>query len=415
MKDDQAHGLPYALFKTEIGGGLNNMIMNVAQLTSDTCMRGERPKEVLVLPRFTTGKNFFKKRGEKYNNESMPFGELFDAHHFMRQMRPCRFAESVPEGARWRYVNVVGISKTWNYGHMLPRVYNALRAGPTVAPILARSLRRVEEGAGLHWSAVHLRIESDWMFLAQFCVLQRYTPRRCFTPTEVAQITQDARARAKSTGTLLLYATDLVSPAGPVVKPRAYREPTVKLPKLANASYTVRAAVEMFMAAQAPAGFYGNAYSTFSRGVSLLRSGDSCATGSLGTPSTARSCGSYTYDCGGKYEKADFLPVGFAVLDEQSCEDASALRVRGHVASLENRSAGALSMFRDVWNPIARSVGVPKGTGAMPAMKQQKQQQRQQQRQQRQQRQQQQQQQQQQPQQQPQPQPQQQQQLELPS
>ncbi|NBU65763.1 MAG: hypothetical protein EBS29_14860, partial [Chloroflexia bacterium] len=215
----------------------NNMIMNVAQLTSDTCMRGERPKEVLVLPRFTTGKNFFKKRGEKYNNESMPFGELFDAHHFMRQMRPCRFAESVPEGARWRYINVVGISKTWNYGHMLPRVYNALRAGPTVAPILARSLRRVEEGAGLHWSAVHLRIESDWMFLAQFCVLQRYTPRRCFTPTEVAQITQDARARAKSTGTLLLYATDLVSPAGPVVKPRAYREPTVKLPKLANASY----------------------------------------------------------------------------------------------------------------------------------------------------------------------------------
>ena len=123
----------------------------------------------------------------------MPFGELFDAVHFMRQMLPCRFAESVPVGARWRYINVVGISKTWNYGHLLPRVYNALRAGPTVAPFLARSLRRVEEGAGLHWSAVHLRIESDWMFLAQFCVLQRYTPRRCFTPTEVAQITQAAR------------------------------------------------------------------------------------------------------------------------------------------------------------------------------------------------------------------------------
>jgi hypothetical protein len=112
------------LFKTEIGGGLNNMIMNVAQLTSDTCMRGERPKEVLVLPRFTTGKNFFKKRGEKYNNESMPFGELFDAHHFMRQMRPCRFAESVPEGARWRYINVVGISKTLR-AHAPARVQRA--------------------------------------------------------------------------------------------------------------------------------------------------------------------------------------------------------------------------------------------------------------------------------------------------
>ena len=38
------HVLPYALFKTEIGGGLNNMVMNVAQLTSDTCMRGASPK-----------------------------------------------------------------------------------------------------------------------------------------------------------------------------------------------------------------------------------------------------------------------------------------------------------------------------------------------------------------------------------
>jgi len=386
----------YAMVETEIAGGLNNMIMNVAQLVSDTCAEFAAAREILVLPRFTVGKNFFKKRGEGYNNESMPFSELFDVAHFERYLRPCKVVETLPPRANYRIIKVVRVNKFWRYHSALPKVYGALRAGPAVMPFIVRAERTIEARAGTHWSAVHLRIESDWMFVARFCDLKRYTPRRCFTPTEVAQITERSREHHNSTGVLLLYAAELVSRTGPYVEPQRYGQGVVKLPYIANASYTVRAAVEMFLAARAPAGFYGNSYSTFSRGVSILRASRKCpnerrrtATASggasgvgLSSPPKPRSpCLSFAYDCGEKFEKAGWLPSGCTTVDPDSCVGAAAPRAKGLVGSLEESQegttigtagaragAGASSrrkVFNDVWNGAQPSKPSPGARNVM--------------------------------------------------
>jgi hypothetical protein len=111
----------------------------------------------------------------------------------------------------------------------------------------------------------------------------------------------------------------------PRVDPAAFGARTVKLPPLLNLSYTVQAAVEMFAAAAAPAGFYGNAYSTFSRGVGLLRASQP------GAPSLA-------YDCGISYEahRSNFSQYhALKVVEPAGCERGNALRVRGETGSLE--------------------------------------------------------------------------------
>lgn len=51
---------------------------------------------------------------------------------------------------------------------------------------------------------MHLRIEKDWLFVTRFCDLNYYTPRRCFTPSEVGALTRPTRERAAESGTLLL-------------------------------------------------------------------------------------------------------------------------------------------------------------------------------------------------------------------
>ena len=48
-------------------------------------------------------------------------------------------------------------------------------------------------------------------------------------------------------------------------------------------------------AAAAPAGFFGNTYSSFSKGVALLRAGGARAGGTSASPSGSR--GSFAYDC----------------------------------------------------------------------------------------------------------------------
>ena len=124
----------------------------------------------------------------------------------------------------------------------------------------------------------------------------------------------------------------------------------MKLPKQTDASYTVRAAVEMFVAARAPAGFYGNSFSTFSRGVALLRSGSTC-TGEheaavddevfVPRKIAVQSCRSFAYDCNGKFETQE--DTRLHIVDAKSCESESSLRVVGAVGSLETRGARTLS------------------------------------------------------------------------
>eukprot|EP00322_Chrysochromulina_rotalis_P024728 CAMPEP_0115883836 /NCGR_PEP_ID=MMETSP0287-20121206/29790_1 /TAXON_ID=412157 /ORGANISM="Chrysochromulina rotalis, Strain UIO044" /LENGTH=171 /DNA_ID=CAMNT_0003340087 /DNA_START=15 /DNA_END=527 /DNA_ORIENTATION=+ len=144
----------------EIAGGLNNMIMNVAQFIAETCQKGQGAHEVLILPRFTMGKNFFKRRGETYNNESTPFGAIFDIQYFRQRMRPCASSDDAPTKGRQIQEALLRVDQqrvAAKYGDVLPQVYQALRPGWDVQPFLAEAIHNVVARAGAQWSAVHLR------------------------------------------------------------------------------------------------------------------------------------------------------------------------------------------------------------------------------------------------------------------
>lgn len=256
----------------ELGGGLNNMIMNLAQLINDVCPGGKQPIATLVLPNLTAGWRFFKP-GElgRRHVRSLRFGEVFDAAYFIRSVRPCLAVSHVPskhaqltiKPARLEQINV-----KYKYNRLLPIVYRALRPGPAVADLVASHIEHARAAAGPRWSAVHLRIERDWWRESGFC---RRSPRRCFPPDEVALIIAPSRAAGNSTGAVLIYAADNLDPSGPRVRQSDFGDGTTRLSAPKDTAYTLRAASELFVAAAAPGGFYGNTYSTFSRGVALLR------------------------------------------------------------------------------------------------------------------------------------------------
>ena len=119
-----------------------------------------------------------------------------------------------------------------------------------------------------------------------------------------------ARRKTQATGSILLYAFDKVSALGPPVCSSDFSNQTVKLSLPTDAmSYTFRNAAEQHLASRAPAGFYGNRFSTFSKGVALMR-----ASSGIGK--------SFGYDCATRASHR-IKPVfhshpGFALLQELS-------------------------------------------------------------------------------------------------
>ena len=151
--------------------------------------------------------------------------------------------------------------------------------------------------------------------------------RRCYIARQVAVATAESRKRLGASGIVLLYAHDKVSPLGPAVcssdfhpvqtlsatvastsssrsssqaataHDRDVKMPIRKLPRASSSihklalpddlPYTLRTAIELWLAVRAPAAFYGNSISSFSRGVALLRS----------TRRRGRSLPSFAYDC----------------------------------------------------------------------------------------------------------------------
>ena len=95
-------------------------------------------------------------------------------------------------------------------------------------------------------------------------------------------------------GVALMYADDNL-PKDLTMRHSDFGARTFKLPTWSNyrvlKTYTLRAAAELFIAAAAPGGFYGNSFSTFSNGVALLRRFG-------GNQSTLG--GTFSYDCGSK-------------------------------------------------------------------------------------------------------------------
>eukprot|EP00966_Prymnesium_polylepis_P251588 5816479-Prymnesium_polylepis.1 len=143
----------------ELGGGLNNALMNLAQLLDDAC----QSDAVLVLPSVTSGWRFF--RGTHHTRRPFAFGELFNASYFIERVRPCVAVEALPSpmppNASFRIRKPIGINAKWPYQHALPRMYGALRPSAQLQAVVDRLGATAADAAGKRWAGVHLRIERD--------------------------------------------------------------------------------------------------------------------------------------------------------------------------------------------------------------------------------------------------------------
>lgn len=214
-----------------LGGGLNNMLMNVAQLLHDSCGGGRHGNTTLVLPQLTSGWRFFKasQPGSRIK-ESVEFGDVFDAAAFAQRVAPCRVAEVAPVGVAVQEAAVVGINRQWPYEAWLPLVYGALAPSRKLQPAVAQMVRRAAAGGGPRWAAVHLRIERDWWVISGFCTARRFPHRRCYPPSEVASLTAASRLRRNVSGVVLIYAADNVARSGPEVRPEQFGARVLSLP-----------------------------------------------------------------------------------------------------------------------------------------------------------------------------------------
>ena len=246
-------------------------------------------------------------------------------------------ATEPPRGAHVEQLVMKQLGPRWDfslYSSMFSAIYRGLRPSLRVQALVDALRRQAELHAGPRWAALHLPIEKDWWWGSSWCVgrpEEKHT-RRCYSPAEVAGLTR--RARSGATGTVLLYAHDKVpnekdrwyfqskrtftanataeTAWGPLLCRDDYGNKTFKLALPSSIPYIFRNAAEQFFAALAPAGFFGNAFSTFSKGIALMRSAGS-SDGS-----------SYAYDCAAvearywrmPYRRKNLVPLhpGFELL-----------------------------------------------------------------------------------------------------
>ena len=241
------------------------MLVFLAQLLGDACAAGR----TLALPNFTSGREFVVLRSGR---TPLPFGDVFDVDYFRNGVHPCRVAEHIPPDATVvdGIIRPQGIEWQGNYSDSLAMVYRSLRLNAKLGAILRNLSSEAVRVAGPRWSAIHLRIERDWWIYSTMC--RRPGVRRCYRPEEVADITRPSRQHLGGTGALLIYADHLMASCGPAVRSDDFGEQTRKLPHDPDVPYTARTAIEFFLAASAPGGFYGNSFSSFSQGVARMRS-----------------------------------------------------------------------------------------------------------------------------------------------
>ncbi|KAL1499802.1 hypothetical protein AB1Y20_012487 [Prymnesium parvum] len=287
----------------ELGGGLNNLIMNLAQILHDACSR----HAVLVLPHITSGWRFFP--ASNHSRQTLEFSDVFDSSYFIEQVQPCVAVATAPPGAVFRRSKVVGINNRWPYDHALPRVYKALRPSARMRGVVDQLVASASKLAGPSWSGVHLRIERDWWEVSPFCNRKRYPTQRCFIPSEVAALIDAHRHRLRSSGSVLFYASENIPRRGPRVNFSPFGPRTAKVQIPTGLPYTLRATAEFFLAARSPAGFYGNSFSTFSRGVALLRRMQG------GTDTSSHGQRSFAYDCGAALRETPSSAGGIRYLD----------------------------------------------------------------------------------------------------
>ena len=188
---------------------------------------------------------------------------------------------------------------------MLERVYHAIRPSAPLSRVVDHLEAHARDLAGPRWAAIHLPVEKDWWWESDYCLpraAEQFT-RRCFTSLEVARITNGTRQQHAATGVVLLFAPNKVPwHLGPAICKSHYGGARVEkliLPTAttldAQAHYTMKSAIELFFATRAPGGFFGNRFSTFSKGVALIRAATTRALGA--DPSSSSGGGSFAYDC----------------------------------------------------------------------------------------------------------------------
>ena len=285
----------YVFTDAPLGGGVNNMLMNIAQLLNHTCSdSADQQRMVLVLPRLRADP-----RLPASSDVSLAFGDVFDFAFFQRRMRPCLIAESAPRLAAVERQRPKPIGPKWAFWNHLPQVYRSLRPSETMMPLVELLTHQAYTKAGKRWAAVHLPVEADWWAggASGWCRArssESFT-QRCYSPVQVANVSANTRhGRHGASGTVLLYAQDKLSSRGPLVCPTDFGPNAFKLQLPFEIKYTFRNAAELLLAMKAPAGFYGNAYSTFSKGIALARWASSVS--GMRAPS-GFSWVSYDYTC----------------------------------------------------------------------------------------------------------------------
>ena len=279
-----------------LGGGINNMLMHIAQLLTNRC----GPDMVFVLP-LLAADPLANGRGFAANG-TMRFSQLFDWRTFVDRMSPCQLTEKLPPpNAQVNRVPLIGLSdglawggKQSSFVPTLVRIYRALAPSAEVGQLVSALAAHAVRLAGPLWAAVHLPIERDWWWDSNFCT-PRNTElfgRRCFSPLEVSRAIKRTLKKGppSASGIVLLYAPDKVDVDGPPVCTEGPNAVKLLLP--AGLPYTVRNAAEQFFAVASPAGFFGNSYSTFSKGVAVMRY---WAAARGGLPAGANR--SFAYDC----------------------------------------------------------------------------------------------------------------------
>ena len=335
-----------------LGGGLNNMLMHIAQLLdlSGACrpvagrckvagqctlvMPSDRPPfepgphrpahrlipSLLCAPsvldadpladytpcsRLPCGKS----------KRALRFDAVFDFAHFAAAMRSQGCAVTmapIPVGATRTRANGFAPLKdsAWNSttSSMLHHVYAAARPSAAVQRLVDDLATTAKRLAGNRWAAVHLTIERDWWWYSDFCRGRRTEAftLRCPSPSEVAVITSRRRRRYQSSGVILLYAADKVSPSGPHICYGDFGPRTFKLSLPVSVPYLFRNAAEQFLAVIAPTGFYGNSFSTMSKGVALLRAANRRKQGGPSSSEASFDRHSYTFPTSSDSPEASF-------------------------------------------------------------------------------------------------------------
>lgn len=192
---------------------------------------------------------------------TLRFDAVFDFAHFATAMRGVGCAVTmgpIPVGATKTRANGFAPLKdsAWNSTttSMLHHVYAAARPSAKVQRLVDDLANTAKRLAGSRWAAVHLTIERDWWWYSDFCRSRRTEAftLRCPSPSEVAVITSRRRRRYQTSGVILLYAADKVSPIGPHVCFGDFGPRTFKLSLPISVPYLFRNAAEQFLAVATP-------------------------------------------------------------------------------------------------------------------------------------------------------------------